>query len=40
MAPKKEKMENISHKKILIIADIEGSSGCFDYGASTFMGRG
>jgi hypothetical protein len=33
-------MENISHKKILIIADIEGSSGCLDYEASSFMGRG
>ena len=28
------------HKKILIIADIEGSSGCFDYESGTFMGRG
>ena len=24
-------------KKILIIADIEGSSGCWDYRASAFM---
>jgi D-amino peptidase len=33
-------MERLQHKKILIIADIEGSSGCFDYGASSFMGKG
>jgi len=33
-------MERLQHKKILIIADIEGSSGCFDYGASSFMGAG
>jgi len=31
-----ERMERLQHKKILIIADIEGSSGCFDYGASPF----
>lgn len=30
----------MQHKKILLIADIEGSSGCFDYGASSFMGNG
>lgn len=30
----------MQHKKILIIADIEGSSGCFDYGASSFLGNG
>jgi D-amino peptidase len=30
----------LQHKKILIIADIEGSSGCFDYEASSFMGKG
>lgn len=33
-------MERLQHKQILIIADIEGSSGCLDYGASSFMGRG
>ncbi len=32
--------KSIGHKRILIIADIEGSSGCLDYGASSFMGRG
>ncbi len=26
--------------KILIIADIEGSSGCFDHASASFMGRG
>ncbi len=30
----------MQHKKILIIADIEGSSGCFDYASASFMGRG
>jgi D-aminopeptidase len=30
----------LQHKKILIIADIEGSSGCFDYPCASFMGRG
>jgi hypothetical protein len=33
-------MERLQHKKILIIADIQGSSDCFDYGASSFMGKG
>ncbi len=30
----------MQHKKILIIADIEGSSGCFDYASASFMGKG
>ena len=30
----------MQHKKIFIIADIEGSSGCFDYPCASFMGRG
>jgi len=35
-----ERVEKLQHKKILIIADIEGSSGCYDYGDSAFMGAG
>jgi len=30
----------LQYKKILIIADIEGSSGCFDYASASFMGKG
>lgn len=33
-------MGRLQHKKILIIADIEGSSGCFDYPSASFMGKG
>ena len=32
-------MMRTRYKRILIIADIEGSSGCWDYRAASFMTR-
>ncbi len=32
-------MKPLTHKRILILADIEGSSNCHDYDSTTFLGN-